>query len=53
MLIYIVPSYSLSRLLNKIKRKKNLIKTEVYNIHRLWPISDNIHFLENTNLVIK
>ena len=53
MLIYIVLSYSLSRLLNKQKGKKNSIKTGVHNIHRLRPISDNIHTLENTSLVMK
>ena len=53
MLIHIVPSYSLSRLLNKQKGKRNLIKTGVHNIHRLRPTSDNIHTLGNTNLVIK
>ena len=53
MLIYIVPSYSLSGLLNKQKGKKNLIKTGVYNIHRLRPTLDNIYTLGNTNLVIK
>ena len=53
MLIYIVPSYSLSRLLNKQKGKRNLIKTGVHNIHRPRPISDNIHTLGNTSLVIK
>ena len=53
MLIHIVPSYSLSRLLNKQKKKKNSIKTGVYNIHRPRLTSDNIHTLENTNLVIK
>ena len=53
MLIHIVPSYSLSRLLNKQKGKKNSIKTGVHNIHRPRPISDNIHTLENTSLVIK
>ena len=53
MLIYIVPSYSLSRLLNKQKGKRNLIKTGVHNIYRLRPTPDNIHILENTNLVIK
>ena len=53
MLIHIVPSYSLSGLLNKQKGKKNLIKTEVHNIHRLRPTLDNIHTLGNTNLVIK
>ena len=53
MLIHIVPSYSLSELLNKQKRKKNSIKTGVHNIHRPRPISDNIHTLENTSLVIK
>ena len=53
MLIHIVPSYSLSRLLNKQKEKKNLIKTEVHNIHRLRPTPDNIHTLENTSLVMK
>ena len=53
MLINIVPSYSLSRLLNKQKEKKNSIKTEVHNIHRLRPTPDNIHTLENTSLVIK
>ena len=52
-LIYIVPSYSLSRLLNKQKEKKNSIKTGVHNIHRPRPISDNIHTLGNTSLVIK
>ena len=35
MLIHIILSYSLNELLNKQKRKKNLIKTEVHNIHRL------------------
>ena len=53
MLIHIVPSYSLSGLLNKQKEKKNSIKTGVHNIHRPRPISDNIHTLENTSLVIK
>ena len=53
MLIHIVPSYSLSGLLNKQKGKKNSIKTGVHNIHRPRPISDNIHTLENTSLVIK
>ena len=53
MLIYIVLSYSLSRLLNKQKGKKNSIKTGVHNIHRPRPTPDNIHILENTNLVIK
>ena len=53
MLIHIVLSYSLSRLLNKQKGKKNLIKTGVHNIHRPRPISDNIHTLGNTSLVIK
>ena len=53
MLIHIVPSYSLSRLLNKQKRKKNLIKTEVYNIHRPRLTPDNIHTLGNTSLVVK
>ena len=52
-LIHIVPSYSLNGLLNKQKRKKNLIKIEVYNIYRPRPTSDNIHTLENTSLVIK
>ena len=53
MLIHIVLSYSLSRLLNKQKGKKNSIKTEVYNIHRPRPTPDNIHILGNTSLVIK
>ena len=53
MLIHIVLSYSLSRLLNKQKRKKNSIKIGVYNIHRPRPTSDNIHTLGNTSLVIK
>ena len=53
MLIHIVPSYSLSRLLNKQKGKKNLIKTGVHNIHRPRLIPDNIHTLENTSLVMK
>ena len=53
MLIHIVLSYSLNRLLNKQKGKKNLIKTEVHNIHRLRPTPDNIHTLGNTSLVIK
>ena len=53
MLIHIVPSYSLSRLLNKQKGKKNLIKTEVHNIHRLRLTPDNIHILENTSLIMK
>ena len=53
MLIHIVPSYSLSGLLNKQKRKENLIKTGVYNIHRPRPDPDNIHTLGNTSLVIK
>ena len=53
MLIYIVSSYSLSRLLNKQKEKKNSIKTGVHNIHRPRPTPDNIHTLENTSLVIK
>ena len=53
MLIHIVPSYSLSRLLNKQKRKKNLIKTEVHNIYRPRLTPDNIHTLGNTSLVMK
>ena len=53
MLIHIVPSYSLSRLLNKQKGKKNSIKTEVHNIHRPRPTPDNIHTLGNTSLVMK
>ena len=53
MLIHIVPSYSLSRLLNKQKGKKNSIKTGVCNIHRPRPNPDNIHTLGNTSLVIK
>ena len=53
MLIHIVLNYSLSRLLNKQKRKKNLIKTGVYNIHRPRPTPNNIHTLGNTSLVIK
>ena len=53
MLIHIVSSYSLSRLLNKQKRKKNSIKTGVHNIYRPRPTPDNIHILGNTNLVIK
>ena len=53
MLIHIVPSYSLSELLNKQKGKKNSIKTGVHNIHRLRPTPDNIHTLGNTSLVIK
>ena len=51
-LIYIVPSYSLSRLLNK-QKGKNLIKTGVHNIHRPRPTPDNIHTLGNTSLVMK
>ena len=53
MLIHIVPSYSLSRLLNKQKGKKNSIKTGVHNIHRPRPTPNNIHTLGNTSLVIK
>ena len=53
MLIHIVPSYSLSRLLNKQKGKKNSIKTGVHNIYRPRPTLDNIHILGNTSLVIK
>ena len=53
MLIHIVPSYSLSTLLNKQKGKKNLIKIEVCNIYRPRPTSDNIYTLGNTSLVIK
>ena len=53
MLIHIVPSYSLSGLLNRQKGKKNSIKTGVYNIHRPRPTPDNIHTLGNTSLVIK
>ena len=53
MLIHIVPSYSLSGLLNKQKGKKNLIKTGVHNIHRPSPTPDNIHTLGNTSLVMK
>ena len=53
MLIHIVPSYSLSRLLNKQKRKRNSIKTGVHNIHRPRPTPDNIHTLGNTSLVMK
>ena len=53
MLIHIVLSYSLSRLLNKQKRKKNSIKTEVHSIHKPRPTPDNMHTLGNTSLVIK
>ena len=53
MLIHIVPSYSLSGLLNKQKRKRNSIKTGVHNIHRPRPTPDNIYTLKNTSLVIK
>ena len=53
MLIHIVPSYSLSGLLNKQKGKKNSIKTEVHNIHRLRLTPDNMHTLGNTSLVMK
>ena len=53
MLIHIVPSYSLSGLLNKQKGKRNSIKTGVHNIHRPRPTPDNIYILENTSLVIK
>ena len=53
MLIHIVPSYSLSGLLNKQKGKKNSIKIGVYNIHRPRPTPDNMHTLENTSLVMK
>ena len=53
MLIHIVSSYSLSRLLNKQKEKKNSIKTEVHNIYRPRPTPDNIHILGNTSLVMK
>ena len=53
MLIHIILSYSLSRLLNKQKGKKNSIKTGVYNIYRPRPTPDNIHTLGNTNLVMK
>ena len=53
MLIHIVLSYSLNGLLNKQKGKKNLIKTGVYNIHRLRPTPDNIYNLGNTSLVMK
>ena len=53
MLIHIVPSYSLSRLLNKQKGKRNLIKTGVHNIHQPRPTPDNIHTLGNTSLVMK
>ena len=53
MLIYIIPSYSLNRLLNKQKEKKNLIKIEVHNIYKPRLTSDIINILEDTNLVIK
>ena len=53
MLIHIAPNYSLSGLLNKQKRKKNLIKTGVYNIYRPRPTPNNIHTLGNTSLVMK
>ena len=53
MLIYIVPSYILSRLLNKQKGKKNSIKTGVHNIHRLRLTPDNMHILGNTSLISK
>ena len=53
MLIHIVPSYSLSGLLNKQKGKKNLIKTGVHNIYRLRPTLDNMHTQGNTSLVMK
>ena len=50
---HIVPSYSLNRLLNKQKGKKNSIKIGVHNIHWPRPTPDNMHTLENTSLVIK
>ena len=53
MLIYIVPSYNLSGLLNKQKGKKNSIKTGVYSIHKPRPTPDNMHTLGNTSLVMK
>ena len=53
MLIYIIPSYSLIAKLAKQKEKKNLIKTEVYNIYRPRLASDMINILEDTNLAIK
>ena len=53
MLIHIVPSYSLSRLLNKQKGKKNSIKTGVHNIHRPRQRPVNMHTLGNTSLVMK
>ena len=53
MLIHIVLSYSLSRLLNKQKGKKNSIKTGVHNIHRLRLTPDNMHTLGNTSLILK
>ena len=53
LLIYIILSYSLNKLLNKQKGKKNLIKTEVYNIYRFSPTPDKLNILENINLVIK
>ena len=53
LLIYIILSYSLNKLLNKQKGKKNLIKTEVYSIYRLKPILDTINILKSMSLVIK
>ena len=53
MLIHIILSYSLNELLNKQKRKKNLIKIGVYNIYRPRPTLDNINILGNTSLVMK
>ena len=53
LLIYIILSYSLNKLLNKQKGKKNLIKTEVHSIYRLKPIPDTINTLKSISLVIK
>ena len=53
LLIHIVLSYSLTKLSNKQKGKKNLIKIGVYNIYRPRLIPDKLNTLENTNLVIK
>ena len=53
MLIYIILSYSITAKLAKQIGKKNLIKTEVHNIHQLRLTPEILNSQESTNLVIK
>ena len=53
MLINIVPSYSLSRLLNKQKEKKNSIKTGVYIIKQSMLLLNKVYHYITSNLINK